>query len=210
MAAVNSLKCFVIGGRTDSAGAAQTTDIDQEEWRLPLGVIMRPGLTANLTTGVPNPNAFRVRQNTGADLNIKVGSGTTAKIDGIILRGGTAGQGSYLVRLDATTFTPTVTTSDPTNPTRYGVYLFVDDVSYAGDAARAYAGITLLKGTPAGSPVTPTALAAWSASVLLWEFQLAAGATSITDTILDSASSVDRRTTANLQAQNFLESSVFL
>lgn len=208
MAAVGSLKCYVIGGRTDSAGVAQTTDVDQEEWRMPLGVLMRPGITWNLTTGVPNLNAFRVRQNTGADLSIKVGSGTT-KVDGLILRGGTAGQGSYMVRLDATTLTVGPTTTDATNPTRYGVYAFIDDAAYAGDAGREYAGIALLKGTPAASPVTPTASAVWSASVLLWEFQLPALATAITDVILDSASSFDRRTTANLQAQNFLETEVF-
>jgi hypothetical protein len=207
MAAVGSLKCYVIGGRTDSAGVAQA-DWDQEEVRLPLGILLRPGITANLTTGVPNLNAFRVRQDTGANLAVKVGSGTT-KVDGIVLRGGTAGQGTYILRLDAATLTTNTTTTDATNPTRYGVYAFIDDAAYAGDASRQYAGITLLKGTPAASPVTPAASAVWSASALLWEFQLPALATAITDAILDSASSFDRRVTANLQAQNVLESRVF-
>lgn len=210
MAAVGSLKVFAIGGRTDSAGVVQTTDIDQEEFRFGAKYSgRRQGLVENMLTDVPNLNAFRVRQDTGANLAIKVGSGV-AKVDGCVLRGTVAGQSNYVVRLDAVTLTSALTTTDATNPTRYGVYLFVDDAAYAGDASRAYAGISLLKGTPAGSPTTPAALAVWSASILLWEFQLPALATAITDTILDSASSFDRRVTANLVGQNVLESSVFL
>ena len=85
----------------------------------------------------------------------------------------------------------------------------MDDTAYSGTASRAYAGITILKGTPAGSPTTPVASAVWSASQLLWEFQLAAGATAITDAILDGATSFDRRTYADLLAQNWLETQVF-
>lgn len=209
MAAVNSLKCYAIGGRTDSAGAA-ATDIDQEELRFGAKYAgRRPGLVENMLDDTPNPNGFRVRQDSGANLAVKIGSGVTQR-DGYVLRGTVAGQSNYVVRLDAVTITSALTTSDPTNPTRYGVYLFVDDTAYAGDALRAYAGITLLKGTPAGSPTTPAALAVWSASALLWEFQLAAGATVITDAVLDQATSFDRRTYADLLGQNFLETSVFL
>lgn len=208
MAAVGSLKCYVIGGRTDSAGVAQT-DFDQEELRFGAKYAgRRQGLVENMLDDTPNPNGFRVRQDTGANLTVKVGSGTTQR-DGYVLRGGSAGQGNYVVRLDAVTLTLALTTADPTNPTRYGVYLWVDDTAYAGTASRAYAGITILKGTPAGSPVTPTASAVWSASQLLWEFQLPALATAITDVILDSATSFDRRTYADLLGQNFLETSVF-
>lgn len=209
MPAVGSLKVWALGGRTDSAGVAQN-DTDQEEARFGAKYAgRRQGLVENMLTNVPNPTGFRVRQDTGANLQIKVGSGTTQR-DGYILQGTAAGQGTYVVRLDTPTFTPTATTSDPTNPTRYGVYLFIDDAAYSGDASRAYAGITIVKGTPAGSPTTPAALAVWSASALLWEFQLAAGATAITDTILDSATSFDRRVTANLVGQNFLETAWFL
>lgn len=207
MAAVGSLKVYAIGGRTDSAGTAQP-DQDQEETRLPLGILLRQGLTPHLTTGVPNPNAFRPRQNTGADMNLLIGSGTT-KIDGLVLRGNTAGQGTYLLRLDSAGLLKAVPATDPTNPARYGVFAFIDDAAYAGDASRQYADISCIRGTPAGSPTTPTALATWSAWALLWEFQLPALAAAITNVILDSATSFDRRVTANLQAQNFLEQQIF-
>lgn len=208
MSAVGSLKVYCIGGRTDSAGVA-ATDIDQEELRFGAKYAgRRQGLVENMLDDTPNRNAFRPRQNTGADLTVKVGSGTTQR-DGYVLRGGSAGQGNYVVRLDSVGLVLTATTSDPALPTRYGVYLWVDDTAYAGTASRAYAGITILKGTPNASPVTPAASAVWSASALLWEFQLAAAATAITDVILDSATSFDRRVTSNLIGQNWLETSVF-
>jgi hypothetical protein len=83
-------------------------------------------------------------------MNVKVGSGTT-KLDGYCVRGTVAGQGCYVVRLDAATETVAAPATDPTNPARYGVYLFVNDTAYGGTAARAYADITCLRGTPAGS-----------------------------------------------------------
>lgn len=210
MAAVGSLKVFAIGGRTDSAGAVQTTDVDQEELRLLAGVLLRQGLAPNALDMTPNPNGFQVRQNTGADMNLKVGSTVTQR-DVYVLRGTVAGQGTYLVRLDAATLAVAVPATDPSLPARYGVYLFVDDTAYAGDALRAYAGITCLRGTPNASPATPAASAVWSASALLWEFQLPAAATAVTNVILDTAgSSFDRRVTADLLAQNVLETSVFL
>lgn len=200
MAAVDSLKCMAIGGRTDSAGAAQT-DIDQEELRLLAGGLLRQGMLSNALDGTPNPTGWRVRQNTGADMNVRVGSGTTQR-DLFVLRGTVAGQGSYLVRLDATTVTLSVPATDPTNPARYGVFLFIDDTAYSGTASRARAGLQVLRGTPAVSPVTPTASAVWSAWALLWEFQLAAAATAVTDVILDSSTSIDRRVSADLIPQD--------
>lgn len=207
MAASGSLKIIGIAGRTDSAGTA-ITDIDQEELRLPIGVL-GPGLLPNQQDGTPNPNGFNVRQNTGADMNVKVGS-TTTKVDAYVLRGSVAGQGSYIVRLDSAGLVVAVPAADGALPCRYGVFLFVDDVAYSGDAARAYAGITCLRGTPNASPVTPAASAVWSAVALLWEFQLPAAAAAVTNTILDSTSSpIDQRTTSNLAVQNVLEIQCF-
>ena len=207
MAAVNSLKCFAIAGRTDAAGTAQV-DVDQEELRFLAVALLRQGLLPNALDMTPNPNGFRPRQNTGADMNIKVGSGTTQR-DLYLLRGNTAGQGAYLVRIDAATITLAVPASDATNPARYGVYAYIDDTAYAGTASRANANIAVLRGTPAGSPATPAASAVWSAYALLWEFQLPALASAVTDVILDSATSFDRRVTADLLPQNVLEVSVF-
>jgi hypothetical protein len=42
-----------------------------------------------------------VRQDIGSNMNVKVGSGTT-KVDGYAVQGTVAGQGTYIVRLDAT------------------------------------------------------------------------------------------------------------
>lgn len=207
MAAVNSLKCSLIAGRTDNAGTPQT-DVDQEELRLIHGALLRQGLLANALDGTPNPNGFRVRQNTGADMNVLVGS-TTTKRDLYLLRGTAAGQGSYLVRLDAATMLVSVPATDAVNPARYGVYLWIDDTAYAGTGGIAQANITCLRGTPAASPTTPAASAVWSAYALLWEFQLPALATAVTNVILDSATSYDRRVTADLLPQNFLEMQVF-
>lgn len=208
MAAQNSIKVFTIGGRTDATPTA-VADTDQEEMRIGAKYAgRRQGLTENMLDDTPNPLAWRPRQNTGADMNLKIGSSVT-KVDGYVLRGTVAGQGTYVCRLDATTRTISVPATDPTNPARYGVFLHIDDIAYAGTAATAKADIACIRGTPAGSPTTPTALAVWSASVLLWEFQLPALATAVTDVILDSATSFDRRTYADLLGQNFLETSVF-
>jgi len=209
MAATNSLKVHAIGGRTDNTGAA-AVDIDQEELRALAGALLRQGLLANALDGTPNPNGYRVRQNTGTDMNVLVGSGTT-KRDLYLLRGTVAGQGSYLVRLDAATKQVSVPATDPSLPARYGVYLFIDDAAYAGDASRAYVDIQCIRGTPNAAPVTPAALSTWSASALLWEFQLAANATAVTNTILDTAATgIDRRVSAALAAQNAIESQIFL
>jgi len=207
VAAVGSLKVFAIAGRTDSAGTAQV-DTDWEELRLLVGTLLRPGLLPNALDQTPNSSGFNVRQNTGADMNVKIGSGTTQR-DAYVLRGGVAGQGSYILRLDSAGLVVSVPATDAALPARYGVFAWIDDAAYAGTAARAYAGISCLRGAPNASPVTPTASAVWSASVLLWEFQLPALATAVTNVILDSATSFDRRTSADLLPQNVLESQVF-
>lgn len=191
MAATDNLKVFAIAARTNVAGTA-ADDVDQEELRLPTGAIHEPGYLPSTVDQRTNLDAFKVRQNTGSDMNLKVGSGTSKK-DAYVLRGTVAGQGSYIVRLDATTKTVAVPAADATNPARYGVYLVVNDTAYSGTASRAYVDVVCIRGTPAGSPTTPGPLAVWSAYELLWEFQLAANATAVTNTILDSGTAVDRR-----------------
>ena len=200
-----SLKVFAIANRTNSSGTTQD-DVDQEELRSLVGATLLSGYTRNLTSRAANPNAFQVRQDTGSNMQIKVGSGTT-KVDGYVVAGTVAGQGSYLFRLDATTITVTVPAADTVNPRKYGVYAWVDDASYSGTASRRYAGISCLAGTPAGSPVTPSPSAVWSAYALLWEFQLAANATAVTNTILDNATTNDKRrptVSANSAGHNVL------
>lgn len=207
MASVDSLKCTLIGGRTNAAGSAQD-DVDQEELRMLTGILLRQGLTPNLLDGTPNLNAFQVRQNTGADMNIKVGSGTT-KVDGLVLRGTVAGQGAYLMRIDATTITYAVPAADGTNPKRYGVYAWVNDESYSGDSGIHAAGISCIAGTAGVSPATPGPLATWSAYALLWEFQLPAAASAVTNVILDNSDAIDRRVHTAVAVQSVFEQQIF-
>lgn len=209
MASVHSLKVFVIGGRTNSSGTAQV-DFDQEEMRLPLTAMRRRGRTENLITHLPNLDAFQVRENTGFDMNVKVGSGT-ASADGYILKGTAAGQGSYLVMLDETTKTVSVPAADASLITAYGVYLFVNDESYSGTAGSAYAEVTVLAGTPhASAPTVPSASVSWLASALLWSFWLPGAATAVTDTILDNSNAVDARKSSTALGVNPLEVAAFL
>jgi len=205
----NNLRVYTIGGRTDNAGGVQTVDVDQEELRMLLGSLLKPGILNNALDQSPNPLAFNVRQDTGVNMAVRVGSGT-AQRDLLVMKSTSiASQGSYLVRLEATPPAYTVPAADPTLPARYGVYCFIDDVAYAGDAARAYVDIACIRGTPNASPTTPGPLAVWSASMLLWEFQLPAAAVAVTNVILDSATSFDRRKRAAIIQQDFLETQVF-
>lgn len=190
MAAQDGFKGFAIAGRTASGAATAVDDVDQEELRLPIGALLTQGILPNALDQSANPNAFNVRQDTGSNMQLKVGSGT-AKRDLLVLRGTVAGQGSYIMRGEGATKTITVPAADATNPARYGVFAYVNDTAYSGTASRAYFNIECIRGTPAGSPATPGPLAAWSASFLLWEFQLAANATAVTNTILDAG--IDQR-----------------
>lgn len=208
MAAVHSLKVSVIGARTNSSGVAQT-DWDQEEMRMMAMALMRQGRLPNMTTGANNPDAFKVRQGTGSDMNVTIGSGTT-KVDGYLLRGTASGQGAYVVRLDATGVTKSVPAADATLLTAYGVYLYVNDENYSGSAGAHYAELSVLAGTPhASAPVVPSASVSWAASALLWSFRLPAAATAVTNTILDNSTAVDARTTSSTLGVNHLEFAVF-
>lgn len=210
MPAVGSLRAFIIGARTDSSGSAQT-DVDQEEFRLGMMLGGRgPGVFPwNLNDRTSNPNAWRVRQGTGSDMNVTVGSGDS-KGDGLVLWGTTDGQGAYAVRLDSTGLTVSVPATDATNPAKYSVFVFVNDATYSGTASRAYAGVECLRGTPAASPSAPSPTATWSAYQRLWTFQLAANATAVTNTILDNSNGSDDRTSSRLLAPEPLDIIPFL
>ena len=194
MAAQDNLKVATIFGRTASGSATGVPDLDQEEIRLLTTAMLRPGYTPNLIDQTTNLNAFKVRQDTGSNMQIKVGSGTS-KADGYVLLGTVAGQGAYILRLDATTKTVTVPAADATNPRKYLVAAVIDDTAYSGTASRAYANVVCIAGTPAtgNTSVVPSPLSTWSAYAPLWSFQLAANATAVTNTILDNAQGADLR-----------------
>jgi len=201
VAAVHSLKVFTIAGRTDSAGAAQP-DTDQEEMRLLGAMLLRQGIGPNASDLTPNPNAFRVRQDTGANMNVKIGSGTT-KRDIAVVRGTAAGQGLYLVRLDAATVTVAVPATDGAVTTYYTANLFINDAAYSGTASRAYAQFEVLKAT--GAYPSPTAT--WSAYMELWRWTLVAADTTVTDAELDAG--LDSRVASHTVGVNPLELQVF-
>lgn len=212
MPAVGNLKVFTIGGRTDSSGGSLSPDpeVDTEELRLAVMVGgLGPGVVPfSLNDRTVNPNAFRVRQS-GSNMQVLVGS-TVAKADGLILGGTVAGQGQYVLRLDSTA-TLTVPATDASNPRKYGIYAYVDDETYAGTADHAYAGLSCIAGTAAGSPTVPGPLSNWSAWDLLWSFQLAANYSGqVTNTLLDNTNAADGRTTASALGVNPLEFAVFL
>lgn len=209
MAAVHGLKVAVIGGRTNSSGTAQD-DYDQEEARLIWAVSRTQGRTPHLITQASNNNAFKVRQNTGSDMNVVVGSGT-ASADGYVLRGTSAGQGSYGVMLDDASVTVAVPAADGSLLKAYGVYLFVNDEAYSGSAGLAYASLICLAGTPhASAPQVPSASVSYAASALLWSFRLAAAATAVTNTILDDSNAADARTTSRALGVDPYETALYL
>jgi hypothetical protein len=195
------LKVFSIAGRTDSSGAAQP-DTDQEEMRLLATMLLRQGIGPNALDLTPHPDAFKVRQDTGSNMQVRIGSGT-AKRDLAVLRGAAAGQGVYIVRLDATEVTVTVPATDAST-TFYAAFLFVNDAAYSGDASRAYAQFEVLKG--AGS--YPSARAQWSAALELWRWTLPASDTAVTNADLDAGT--DLRKVADVAGVNPFEIGLFL
>lgn len=187
MPIVDSLKAYMIAARTDSAGVPKT-DVDQEEHRILASLLMSQGYARDAYTGALNSSSFRVREDTGANMHVRVGNGSNTKRDAYILRGSVAGQGSYVVRMDAAYVDVTVPTTDAGLPQKYSVFLFVDDATYGGTAGRARVGLTCLRGTPAASPVAPSPDAAWSAYARLCTFELPAGASAVTNAILNAGS----------------------
>lgn len=185
MPIVDSLKCYQIAARTDSAGTAKT-DVDQEEFRLLPAMLFGQGYGRDALTGALNSASFRVREDSGANMHVRVGNGSNTKRDTYVLRGSVAGQGTYLVRMDAAYVDLTVPTTDPALPQKYSVFLYVDDEAYSGTAARHHVGLTCLRGTPAASPVAPSPNATWSAYARLATFELPAGASAVTNTILNA------------------------
>lgn len=208
--ATHSLAVRVIGGRTDDAAAAVNPDIDQQEWRLPDPGGRTPGRLWNLFDRSPNPDAFKVRQGTGSDMNIKVGSALGTGRDGFVVAGTVAGQGNYVVRLEASTVTLAVPAADGSLAAKYGVFLYLDDANYSGTATMHFFQLACLRGAPNASPVAPSALSVWSAYYCLWTFQLAAAATAVTNTILDNSNAADLRVTSSALGVSALDLAPFL
>src|SRR5690606_1659314 len=156
-----------IGGRTDSSGEA-VADYTAEEARM-LTEILEPG-------SLRPAGAWQVTAQSSPNMSVKVGSGT-AKADHYVVEGKVAGQGKYIVRLDAASVTLTVPAADASQVRTDEVYLVVLDNSY--DATlRGLPQLGYRKGDLGGAAPGPDP--AWEAYALLASIQVAASATAIT------------------------------
>src|SRR5690606_16767518 len=157
-----------IGGRTDSVGEA-VADYTAEEARM---------LTEILNAGYLRPaEAWQVTAQAAPNMSVKVGSGS-AKADHYIVEGQVAGQGKYIVRLDATSVNLTVPAADVSQTRTDQVYLVVLDNSY--DATlRGIPQLGYRKGDLGGAAPGPDD--AWEAYALLATITVGPGATEITN-----------------------------
>ncbi len=120
------------------------------------------------TSGILAPADLAVTQSGTPAMSVSVASGWAA-----ILGTFQANMGAYQVYNDAAT-TLTVTTADPTNPRIDLVVVAVQDAFYSGATNTVV--FTVVAGTPAGSPVAPSAPAN---SIVLAQIAVAALATTI-------------------------------
>ena len=178
----STFSASVIGARTDTTGAS-VTDTTAEEARL-MGVMMSAGYLS------PN-TAFQVTAQSTPNMTVKVGSGP-AKVDYYVLSGTVAGQGNYVVRLDAATQTVTIGAADASQTRVDEIYLVVRDNLY-DVSSRALPQIGYRKGDLGGA--NPGADATWKASALLARVSVAAGATTIV-----TANISDQRSASTLLA----------
>src|SRR5690606_4347767 len=147
-------------------------------------------LTEILEPGYLRPaEAWQVTAQSSPNMSVKVGSGT-AKADHYVVEGQVAGQGKYIVRLDATSVNLTVPAADSSQTRTDQVYLVVLDNSY--DATlRGIPQLGYRKGDLGGAAPGPDD--AWEAYALLATITVAPNATEITSNEI-----VDEREAATL------------
>jgi hypothetical protein len=120
------------------------------------------------TTGIVTSGSMAVTANSPVGMSVLVASGWAA-----IVGTTQANMGTYLAYNDATD-TLTITTADPTNPRIDRVVVTVNDAYYTGATNNVV--LSVLAGTPAGSPTAPATPAN---SISLATIAVAAGALSI-------------------------------
>lgn len=145
-----------IGARTD-AGATPVTDVSAEEDRMSQ-VILTPGW-------VKPANSFQPVAGSAATMDVVLGSGAS-KADFYAVEGANAGQGVYLVRLDATTVTVVLNAASGSFARKDEIYLVVADDAY-DSLGVALPRLAYRDGTPSGSPAAPGPDAGWDAYELL-------------------------------------------
>ncbi len=136
-------------------------------------------------------NSYRVLQNLGTDMNVKVGSGTA--FDRAVVQGDSAGQGTFIPEHQNPSQVLAIAASDPTLPRKDIVILRVYDDTF-DSSGNDYADVEVVTGTPNASPVEPSLP---SSALKLAVVDVAAAVTQIVDgNITDSR--VEARLTSNV------------
>lgn len=119
--------------------------------------------------------SYSVAQDTGANMQIKVGSGSA--FDRAVVEGDLSGQGNYICEHQNATVTLTISASDPTNDRIDVVVLRVYDDTFDSSGLDE-SDIEVVQGTPAASPSAP---AVPSGALKLAEVEVGNGVTAITN-----------------------------
>lgn len=120
-------------------------------------------------------NSFKVAQDTGSNMQVKVGSATA--YDRAVVQGDVAGQGVYIVEHQNATQTLVIAASHPTLPRIDIVVLRVYDTAFDA-SGNSYADLEVITGTAAASPTAPAVPAT---AIKLADVAVAAAATAITN-----------------------------
>lgn len=120
-------------------------------------------------------DSFLVTEDTGANMQISVGSGAVGDLAAI--EGAAAGQGIYIIEHQAAAELVPIAASDPTNDRIDRVIARVYD-DEADSSGNDYGDIEVLQGTPAGSPSAP---ALPNGAISLATILVQNGVTAITD-----------------------------
>jgi hypothetical protein len=155
--------------------------------------------TALLNEGVVDKagNSFKVAQDTGSNMAVKVGSGSAGDL--VVVEGdNSVAQGTYIAEHQDATATLVIAASDPSNPRIDRIVVRVDDAEEGG--VDDVTDIEVVQGTPAGSPSAP---AVPSSAISVAQVAVGAGVTAITN-----ANITDERVEAPVRGQ-FVETVQF-
>jgi hypothetical protein len=148
--------------------------------------------TALLREGVVDKagNSFQVTEDTGANMQVKCGSGSAGDL--VVVEGdNSVAQGTYIAEHQDATATLVIAASDPSNPRIDRIVVRVDDAEEGG--VDDVTDIEVVQGTPAGSPSAP---AVPSSAISVAQVAVGAGVTAITN-----ANITDERVEAPLRGQ---------
>jgi hypothetical protein len=148
--------------------------------------------TALLNEGVVDKagNSFKVAQDTGSNMQVKVGSGSAGDL--VVVEGdNSVAQGTYIAEHQDATATLVIAASDPSNPRIDRIVVRVDDAEEGG--VDDVTDIEVVQGTPAGSPSAP---AVPSSAISVAQVAVGAGVTAITN-----ANITDERAEASVRGQ---------